>query len=488
MNRAIGKVGTAVVALMLVLVGMLTYLQVIHAESLANDPRNVRGALRDINLPRGPIVTADGVVVAESTRADDKTEFDFQRSYPNAQLYQQVVGYQSFVLGSSGVERTYNDELVGRGLGIQIRDPLGNLLGGDEAVGTVVLSIRDDLQRAAAEALGDQRGSVVAIDPRTGEILAMYSNPTYDQSPLAGHDTQEVNKYYKFISALPDKPDLARAYRERYPPGSTFKTVTVSVALETGLATPATEYPQVNSIPLPLTDGQELDNFGGQNCGGTLAESFRRSCNTTFGQIGLDLGDGFVPGMNAFGINDVPPIDLVPGAALSTGPKAGSFQDNQPRFALAGIGQGDVATTPLEMCLVAAGLANGGVIMEPHVVKEIRDSSNEVIRTVASREWKTAVTPGTAAAVTAMMVDVVANGTGTAAQIDGVTVAGKTGTAQVDEGIDPHAWFVSFAPAEVPEIAVAVIVENGGSAGSEATGGRVAAPIAAAVLRAYLGR
>ncbi len=487
MNRAIGKVGTAVVALMLVLVGMLTYLQVIHAESLASDPRNVRGALRDINLPRGPIVTADGVVVAESNRVDDKTEFDFQRSYPNAELYQQVVGYQSFVLGSSGAERTYNDALVGRGLGIQIRDPLGNILGGEEAVGTVVLSIRDDLQRAAAEALGDQRGSVVAIDPRTGEILAMYSNPTFDQNPLAGHDTKAVNAFYKFLSAIPEKPDLARAYRERYPPGSTFKTITASVALETGLATPATEYPSISSLDLPLTDA-ELDNFGGQSCGGTLAESFRKSCNTTFGKIGLDLGEAFVPGMNRFGINDVPPIDLVPGAALSTGPRAGSFQDNQPRFALAGIGQGDVATTPLEMCLVAAGLANGGVIMEPHVVKEIRDSDNEVIRTIPSREWKVAVTPATAAAVAAMMVDVVANGTGQAAQIDGVTVAGKTGTAQVGPGIDPHAWFVSFAPAEVPEIAIAVIVENGGSAGSEATGGRIAAPIAAAVLRAYLGR
>ncbi len=490
MNRAIGKVGTAVVALMLVLVGMLTYLQVIHAESLANDPRNVRGALRDINLPRGAIVTADGVVVAQSTRVDDRTEFDFQRSYPNAKLYQQVAGYQSFVLGSSGVERTYNDELVGRGLGIQIRDPLGNILGGEEAVGTVVLSIRDDLQRAAAEALGDQRGSVVAIDPRTGEILAMYSNPTYDQNPLAGHDTEKVNAFYKFLSALPEKPDLARAYRERYPPGSTFKTVTASVALENGIATPGTEFPEVSSIDLPLTD-DELDNFGGQVCGGTLAESFRRSCNTTFGTLGLQLGEAFVPGMTRFGFNDVPPIDLVPSGALSTGPKAGSFQDNQPRFALAGIGQGDVAATPLEMCLVAAALANGGVIMEPHVVKEIRDSDGDVVRTIENREWKTAVTPATAAAVASMMVDVVENGTGQAAQIDGVTVAGKTGTAQVGPGVDPHAWFVGFAPAgpgEIPEIAVAVIVENGGSAGSEATGGRIAAPIAAAVLRAYLGR
>jgi len=486
-NRAIGKVGTAVVALVLVLVGMLTYLQVIHADSLANDSRNVRGALRDINRPRGPIVTADGVVVAESTRVDDKTEFDFQRSYPHGPLYQQVVGYQSFVLGSIGVERTYNDELVGRDPELQIRNLADSILGGEEPVGTVVLSLRDDLQRAAAEALGDQRGSVVAIDPRTGEILAMYSNPTYDPSPLAGHDTKGVNTTYRFLTSLPDKPDLARAYRERYPPGSTFKTITASVAIETGVATPDRVFPEISELDLPLTDNT-LQNFGGHTCGGTLAVSFRDSCNTTFGQLGLDLGDSFVPGMARFGIGDVPPIDLVPSAALSTGPRPGSFQSEQPRFAFAAIGQDLVATTPLEMCLVAAGLANGGVIMEPHVVKEIRDADNDLVRTIGSREWKTAVSPATAQAVAAMMVTVVQSGTGRAAQIDGVTVAGKTGTAQVGPDSDPHAWFVAFAPAEVPEIAIAVIVEHGGNAGSEATGGAVAAPIAAAVLRAYLGR
>jgi len=482
-NRAIARVGTAIVALILVLVGMLTYLQVIHADSLANDPRNVRGALKDINRPRGPIVTADGVVVAESKPADDGTEFDFSRTYPEGPLFQQVVGYQSFVLGSVGVERTYNDELIGRDSELQLRG-ISDVFSGKEPVGTVVLSVRADLQRAAAEALGDQRGSVVAMDPTTGEILAMYSNPTYDPGPLAGHNTKEVNQYYRFVTALPDKPDLARAYRERYPPGSTFKVLTASVALETGVATPDRPFPVISSLDLPLTDA-ELRNFGGQSCGGTLAESFRRSCNTTFGQLGLDLGDAFVPGLLQFGVGDVPPIDIVPDAALSIGPRPNTFQDEQPQFALAGIGQGPVATTPLQMCLAAAAIANGGVIMEPRVVKEIRDAENGLVRRIAAREWKTAVSPATAQAVSAMMVSVVQSGTGTAAQIGGVTVAGKTGTAQTDAG-SPHAWFVSFAPAEAPEIAVAVIVENGGNFGSEATGGQVAAPIAAAVIRAYL--
>lgn len=474
MNRAIGRVGTAVVALVLVLVGMLTYLQVIHADSLANDPRNVRGALRDINLPRGPIVTADGVVVAESNPVEDRTEFDYQRTYPQGPLYAHVAGYQSFVIGSVGVERTYNDELVGRDPLLRIRGVESIL---EEPVGTVVLSLRDDLQRAAAGALGDRRGSVVALDPRSGEILTMYSNPTYDPNPLAGHDTEAVNDYHQLLVANADKPDLARAYRERYAPGSTFKTVTASVALERGLATPDTSYPVLNALDLPLTDNV-LRNFGGQSCGGSLAVSFRDSCNTTFGRVGLDLGDAFVPGMARFGIGDAPPMDLVPGAARSTGPLPGSFQANQPEFAFAGIGQGRVSTTPLQMALVAGGIANGGVIMEPHVVREIRDAEGRVVRRIEDRRWRTAVSPATAQAVAAMMVTVVQSGTGTAAQIDGVTVAGKTGTAEAPGRTD--AWFVAFAPAEAPEVAVAVFVEGGGS------GGSVAAPIAETVIRAYL--
>lgn len=483
MNRAIARVGTVVVALMLVLIGMLTYLQVIRADSLANDPRNVRAALKDINLPRGPIVTADGVVVARSIPVDDGTEFDFQREYPDGALYQQVVGYQSFVLGSTGVERVYNDELVGRDPALRL-EGLTNVFG-EEQVGTVVLSLQAGLQRVAKDALGDQRGSVVAMDPRTGEILAMYSNPTYDQSGLAGHNTKQVNQVYRFLTALPDKPDLARAYRERYPPGSTFKTVTASVALETGVATPDRVFPQSNGLDLPLTD-DVLRNFGGDTCGGTFVQSFVASCNTTFALLGLELGDSFVTGMANFGIGEVPPIDLVPEAARSGGPEPGSFQDTQPFFAFAGIGQGDVFMTPLQMALVAAGLANGGVIMEPHVVKEIRDSDDDVARTIPAREWKTAVSPVTAQAVTSMMTLVVQSGTGTAAQIPGVTVAGKTGTAEAPAG-GVHAWFVAFAPVEAPTIAIAVIVEGGGSRGSEATGGRVAAPIAAAVMRAHLG-
>jgi peptidoglycan glycosyltransferase len=485
MNRAIGRVGVAVTVLVLVLVAQLTYLQIVDADNLENDPRNVRAALRDANRPRGPIVTADGVVLARSIEVDDGTEFKFQREYPEGGLFSQVVGYQSFVFGNTGVEKTYNDELVGRDAELQL-ESLPDLLSGEEATGTVVLSLRADVQRAAADALEGQRGSVVAINPSTGEILAMYSNPTYDPTPFAGHDTQAVTAYGKLLSEDPNKPDLPRAYREIYAPGSTFKVLTAAVGIDTGVTNPLQEYPVLRELDLPQTDAV-LRNFGGRSCGGTLANSLQQSCNTTFGQLGLDLGDSFVPGMERFGLESEPPLDVSPGAVASIGPPPGSFQANQPLFAFAGIGQGEVATTPLQMALIAAGVANGGVVMEPHVGAEIRDANDDLVREIDDDEWRTAVSSTTAQAVNAMMVDVVNNGTGGNGAIDGVNVAGKTGTAQAVNETQVHAWFIAFAPAEAPQVAVAVILEGGGSLGNEATGGQVAAPIAAAVMRAVLG-
>jgi peptidoglycan glycosyltransferase len=252
------------------------------------------------------------------------------------------------------------------------------------------------------------------------------------------------------------------------------------------VATPDSTFPVRTQLALPQSTNT-LKNFGGESCGGTLVVSFTVSCNTTFGQLGLQLGDQFVPGMAKFGIGQAPPIDLSPGAVTSLGPAAGSFRNNQPQFALAGIGQGAVAVTPLQMALVAEGIANGGVIMQPHVASEIRDANDKLIRRIDPSPWMTATTPQVAQAVTQMMIQVVNSGTGTAAQIPGVTVAGKTGTAQTAPNQAPHAWFVAFAPAEAPRFAVAVIVEHGGNANQEATGGRVAAPIAAQMLKLALG-
>jgi len=485
-NRAIRRVGFACTFLIVALVGQLTYLQVFDAEKLADDPRNVRKAIRDFSRPRGDIVTADGQVVARSVPdEEDGDDFDLQREYPQGDLFAQIVGYQSFVYGNTGVEQEYNDQLVGRDLDLDLRN-IPDIFSGKENTGNVVLTISAPAQALARDLLGGQRGSVVALNPRTGAILAMYSNPSYDPNPLAGHDTVAVQAYGDLLRADPNRPELPRSYRERFPPGSTFKVVTASVALETGLVTPDQPvFPSISALDLPLTD-DVLRNFGGRACGGNLTVSFENSCNTTFGQIGLDLGESFVPGMGAFGIGEAPPLDLSPGAAASGGPPAGSFQQNQPLFAFAGIGQGDVFVTPLELALIGGAIANGGVIMSPHVMAEIADAGGGTVRTFDDESWKTATSPATAQTVTGLMVNVVENGTGTAAQIPGVTVAGKTGTAQVGVG-SPHAWFVAFAPAEDPQVAVAVLVENGGNFGSEATGGEVSAPLARQMIELLLG-
>jgi penicillin-binding protein A len=486
MNPAIRKVGIGLTVLLLVLVAQLTYLQIVDANSLKHNPRNVRELLAAANRTRGDVVSSDGTILARSQRVSDGTVFKYLRQYPTNELFSQVVGYQSFVFGSTGVENSYRNDLTGQTLQLQLHNIPG-LLSGNNNTGTVVLSLRADLQRAAQAALGFQRGSVVLMDVKTGAILAMYSNPSFNPNPLVTHDSKAAQAAFTALSQNPDKPNLPRAYRERYPPGSSFKTVTASVALEDGVANPNTVFPFRTQLTLPQTTNT-LKNFGGENCGGTLTESFTQSCNTTFGQLGLQLGDQFVPGMAKFGIGSTPPLDVNPGAVPSVGPAPGTFQASQPQFAFAGIGQGEVAVTPLQMALVADGIANGGVIMTPHVAKEIRDSNDKLVRTIDPSPWMTATTPQVAAAVTQMMVNVVQSGTGTGAQIPGVTVAGKTGTAQTVAGQAPHAWFVAFAPAESPRYAVAVIVEHGGNVGSDATGGRVAAPIAATMLRAALGK
>jgi len=480
MNRGIRRVGIAVTLLLLVLVGQLTYLQIVDAKNLDNDPRNLRSTLRDINRARGEIRTADGEVLARSVPSTDNTDFKYQREYPLGGLTAQIVGYQSFVVGNTGIERTYNDDLAGRRL------DLGSLFSGKDKIGNVVLAMRASVQRAAEAALGGEKGSVVVLDVATGGIVALYSNPTYDPQPLASHDTKAVSDYFTLMSLDPAKPNLARAYREIYAPGSTFKVVTSAVGFDTGTTTPTTVYPALSELDLPLTSNT-LKNFGGGTCGGnTVFESFVQSCNVTFGAIGLQLGDKFPPGMEGFGVGgDAPPLDVSPGAVANSGLDGVSFNDNAPLFAFAGIGQGTVATTPLTMAMVAAAVANGGVMLEPHAATQVLDENGDVVRDIGPKQWKSSMTPATAQVLNQMMQAVVQRGTGTNAQIAGVAVAGKTGTAQNSQGA-PHAWFIGFAPADQPRYAVAVIIENGGSFGQEATGGVVAAPVGRQVLEAAL--
>jgi Cell division protein FtsI/penicillin-binding protein 2 len=482
-NVGIRRVGIAVTALMLLLVAQLTYLQVVDAKTLAHDPRNGRDILKDLRAPRGTIISADDQILAISKPSHDV--YKLQREYPQGALVSQVVGYQSLVIGTTGLEKTYNDVLTGNGGSkLGLRDVV-DFFRGTKRVGNLKTSLRVDVQLVVKNALGEQKGSVVVIEPKTGEIVAMYSNPTFDPQPLAGHRADPVQQYFNLLKNAPDNPALPRAYREIYPPGSTFKVVTTTAALDTGVATLDRVFPTNQSLPIPQSD-KPIANFGGHSCGGDLIAVFTASCNTAFARLGLDLGNQFPPAMRRFGIYDTPPLDIAPGSVASTGPAFDSFENNKPRFALAGIGQGDVFTTPLQMALIASAIADHGVIMRPHVATAVTDDQGRLSAPIKRSPWRRATSAATAATVRDLMIQVVEHGTGTAAKIPGITVAGKTGTAQTTPGENPHAWFVAFAPAEQPRYAIAVIVEHGGNQGGDATGGHLAAPIAQKILKYLL--
>lgn len=482
LDAPIRRVGVGLVVLLLLLVGQLTYLQVVRSDELANDPRNFRVTRREVRHARGLIITADGVVVAKSVPSHDDLVWD--RVYPHGPLYAHITGYQSLIYGTTGIERTYNDVLLGREL---TAGPAGldSLLQKD-AVQNVRLTVSAVAQEAAAQALRDREGSVVVLDVNTGGIVAMYSNPTYDPNQITDHNITQARNEYSRLTKDPTNPMLSRAYRQIFPPGSTFKVVTAAAGLERGVATADTRYPVIRQLALPQNGGT-VSNFGKHLCGGTLADSLRLSCNTSFAQLGLDLGNGLASTSTVFGFeSDAPPLDIAPGPARSRGPIPGTFQHLQPLFARDAIGQADVLASPLLMALVAESVATGGTMLTPHLLAQVEDSDTTVARTAPVQAWRRVMSRITAEALSAMMQSVVANGTGTAARIPGIAVAGKTGTSQTIKGRAPHAWFIGFAPANAPKYAVAVIVEHGGDVGNEATGGRVAAPVARDVLQALL--
>jgi peptidoglycan glycosyltransferase len=490
-NEGVRRVGTVMIVLFVALVGQLTYLQISRGDELAHDARNPRPFLRNASRERGPIVTADGVIVALSRPSGD--EYKFQRVYPaaTASLFAHVVGYQSIQFGEVGVERTYSDALTGRTFELRVSD-LADVFATRQPVGTVVLTVSNVIQQVAADALAGRRGSIVVLDVRTGGIVAAYSNPTYDPNLLANHDSKTVANVRRLLLASPENPLLPRQWAELYPPGSTFKTVTASIAVQNNIDVDKV-FPVVTEIPLPQTDGQVLRNFGGEACGGTLEESFIDSCNTTFGQVGFDLGNVFASGIRDFGVQSDPPpsggkTGIDPPIAQSRGPLPGTFERNQPAFMQDAIGQHDIAVTPLQMALAAEAVATGGTIPAPHVVECVKDPDGRVVDRVETTEYRRAMDEATAATITGFMLGVVNEGTGTGAQIPGVQVAGKTGTAETAPGENPHAWFISFVPADQPRYAVAVLVEHGGVEGLDdaATGGRVAAPVAKQVMEALL--
>jgi penicillin-binding protein A len=438
----------------------LTYVSADAGSRYRDDPRNLRSAVT-FDGPRGQIVTADGVVVA---RDDDGGG----REYPGGASYAHLVGYDAGD-SATGLEATRRVGLLSRDDG-SLTSLLMRLTGADLGPPDIRLTVIDVVQSVAVDALAGHTGAVIALDPTTGAVLAYASSPSFDPNTVVRQDTDPA-----------DDAVFDRVSRRLLPPGSTFKVIVAAAALGTG-ATTDTTFDDSDSYTPPT--GQPIRNAGGGVCAGggtiTLLDALVVSCNTVFAELAADLGGIAVVGTaQRFGFNAALPWELE--SERSVIPSAADLDADVPSLAQSGIGERDVRVTPLHMAMIASAVANDGVTMAPYVVQAVLAPDGSVVSETTPRSFGRSVTSEVAAQLREMMVQVVERGTGTAAAVAGVQVAGKTGTAEGGGG--PHAWFIGFAPAEDPRIAIAVVIE---SAGSEASGGRTAAPIAARVIAAYL--
>jgi peptidoglycan glycosyltransferase len=488
MNKPIRAMAIVCMALFLALLVNSTYLQYLQADDLnsRNDNKRVRDA--EFSRERGAILVR-GNSVAQSKPVDD--QFKFQRVYPQPRKYAHLTGYYSYTYGRNAVELTHNDILSGSDPRLfvnRVVDMFGN---SQPKGGDVSMTINPAAQNAAYNGLRElggpgAKGSVVALDPSTGAILAMVSSPTYDPNSLSSHKLSAMSEAWKRLTSNPNRPMLNRGIQEVYPPGSTFKLVTAAAALSSGQYTPDSQVPGGAELDLPLTD-DTLPNESGTNCGGervTLTQALRVSCNVAFGWLGMEIGDDALREQaEKFGFGDEY-LDDLNGQAISRFPA----DPDEPQTAISAIGQFEVAATPLQMAMVTAGIANGGTVMKPYLVDEVRSPDLEVLDKANPEPYRSAVSSSVARDLTQMMIEVVDTGTGTTAQIPGMKVAGKTGTAQTSADRNPYAWFVSFAPADDPEVAVAVLVEDAGVERNAISGSGLAAPIAKRVMEAVINR
>lgn len=489
MNRRIRRLAVGLMLCYALLFASLHIPQVFRTSELNAHDGNTRQIEAVFDDPRGPIVTADGVVIAETVRTPEGDRFEFQRQYPTGELFANVSGYFTLASGATQIERTQNDVLSGR-TGAQRITGIGDILGGSsDNSGSVELTLRADYQQKAKELLGDREGSIVLLDPRTGAVLAMWSWPTYDPNLIADHDTKAATNALLALNEDRRKPLLANAYQERYQPGSAFKVVTATTSLKAGIVTTSTQFAVESSYTPPQTD-DPIENYGGSSCGGNFAEVFRRSCNTPFARLAVELeGDRFTAGADAFGLNEAPPIDLPRPAASFVNEPSEDFTDNIPILAQRGFGSENVQITPLQMAMIAACVANGGEMMMPYVVDRTLDHDGATLHTTDPRVWKVAMSPATAETMTQLMIGVVNGPRGTAqGRFDlpnGIQAAAKTGTAQLNakgQKERSHAWIMAFAPAEAPQFAVAVVLKGVNDEISAGTGGRLAGPIANEML------
>jgi peptidoglycan glycosyltransferase len=508
MDRQIRRLGIAFVALFAVLFAQVAYVQVIAADRIANEPANAPRQIKaEYAVERGQILASNHTtVLAESKpNQDPNSIYRYVRDYPNGELWGQLTGYYSRIYGRTGIEQAMNSYLTGTAPEFATQNLTDIILGRPKRGGTVITTLVPRVQAAARRALGTHQGAVVAVDPSTGDILAMYSNPGFDPNLLSSGSDRSIQNAWQTLISDPEHPLVSHAFQDLYLPGSTFKTITASAALENNWP-PDKTWKNPHHLELPQTD-THIENFGDELCNGgsatvTMEEAFTESCNVTFAKIGMALGaEKMSSQAQAYGLCKIAPVEGQPAPCLNdtipfilpwqTGrfPEASYFDNNEPALARSSIGLDNDLLNPLHIALIASAIANGGTLYEPRLVSEIRDATTgQTITSFDTNDYSHPLTANSAAELRQMMVNVVTSGTGTLAQIPGVVVAGKTGTSANLHG-PPNAWFTSFAPAgpsQTARIAVGVIVIDGGDLGNEATGGQVAAPIAKQVIESYL--
>jgi peptidoglycan glycosyltransferase len=477
-NKQIRRVALIAMVMFALLLANGTYMMIFRQSSLAAQPQNRRVRDAEFAQNRGAILAAGKTEIAKTVPAKDR--FKYQRVYPEGKLYAPITGFYSYDRASSALESTYNAQLSGTDDALFVRRLIDMATNRTPEGASVQTTIVPKIQKAATDALGNQKGAVVALDPKTGAVLALVTSPTYDPNDIASHDIEAAGKAYDRLASDSQHPLSNRAAREIYPPGSTFKLVTAAAALEDG-KTPDSTVKSPDRLKLPNT---RVFLPNSSNCGGTeitITQALKVSCNTAFANLGLEVGeDKLREQAQAFGFDQRHLDDL--------GGVASQFPDklNKAQLALSSIGQYDVAASPLQMAMVSAAIANDGVLMDPYIVSNVRSHDLKPIETHQAQVLSKAMTPENAKELQQMMAAVVSEGTGHNAQIPGVEVAGKTGTAQSDPKRKPFAWFTSFAPVDDPKVAVAVIVEDADIPRNDIAGGRVAAPIAKAVMEAAL--
>lgn len=483
MNRELRRVSLVVAAMFLALFLSATNLQVISSESLTKDQRNVRAIYDGYQTQRGAILV-DAQPIANSTPAADA--FKWNRKY-ESDMYSAVTGFYSYFQGATGLEASANDYLSGKN-SAQFFEQLNALFSGNPVSGaSIELTIDPKVQKAAWDALGNRTGAVVALEPTTGNILAMVSTPGFNADKLAVHSGSRAQTNYNGLLGAVGDPLINKAIGgSLYTPGSVFKLVVAAAALESGQYTVDTELPNPRTYTLPNTS-TKISNAGGSNCGGTktvtLLYALQFSCNIPFAELGVALGQDKIRAMaKAFGFGKSFRIPTVATASV--------YPENmdEAQTALSAFGQFDVRVTPLQMALVTAAIANGGKQMNPQLIENVQSSNLALLSQSQPSEYGSPISKSTADGLKKMMIAAVKNGVSTNGQVSGTTVAGKTGTAQNGGNAPYTLWFTGFAPADNPRVAVAVMVADGGGLGQSGSGNILAAPIARKVIKAVLDR